>query len=201
MRARMALMLNSVTVEIREIVLKHKPESMITFSPKGTVPILIINDDIVIDESRDIMDFTISQSEQPVLISPCQQQLALIDTNDTSFKTHLDHYKYFDRFPELTQQQHREKGESFLQLIEEKLGEHTYLFGQEITYADIAIFPFIRQFAHVDKAWFGQANYPNLQRWLAYFLTSEAFLSVMKKFAPWQESDEAIYFPSQDKQP
>jgi len=198
MRARMALVLNQMSVEIREIILKHKPPSMLEFSPKGTVPVLIINNELVIDESREIMDYSISHSLCPVLTNPCQEQLALINTNDTTFKAHLDHYKYADRFLEFTQQEHRNKGEVFLHVLEHKLEEQPYLFGQNLSYADIAIFPFIRQFAHVDKTWFEQANYPNLQRWLTHFLTSAAFDTVMNKLPPWQESDNVVHFPPQD---
>jgi len=194
MRARMALMLNQVTVEIREIILKHKPPSMLLASPKGTVPVLI-NEGNVIDESRDIIDFSISQSQSPAFELPNEQQLALIDTNDNEFKSNLDRYKYHDRFVEKTQQQHRQAGEVFLQQLEDKLTNSLYLFGDKFSYADIAIFPFIRQFAHVDKSWFEQADYPHLQRWLNAFLISPAFVTVMQKLPLWQEGDVAIYFP------
>jgi len=194
MRARMALMLNQVTVEIREIILKSKPTSMIEASPKGTVPVLINGKD-VIDESRDIIDFSIVQSRSPAFELPNEQQLALIEMNDNVFKTNLDKYKYFDRFIEKTQQEHRQAGEVFLQTLENMLNHQPYLFGETLTYADIAIFPFIRQFAHVDKAWFEQASYPNLQCWLNDFLISPAFVTVMKKLPLWQENDDVTYFP------
>lgn len=197
MRARMALLLNQVTVEIREIILKHKPLSMLAYSPKGTVPVLIIGDGVVVDESREIMDFSVEQSPQPVIHRPCPQQLALIDINDNTFKAHLDKYKYFERFPEFSQQEYRQQGEVFLQQLEEQLVGHPYLFGQEPSYADIAIFPFVRQFAHVNKSWFEQANYPHIQHWLNTFLTSHAFVTVMNKLPLWQEDDDTTYFPPQ----
>jgi glutathione S-transferase len=195
MRARMALMLNKIMVEIREIELKHKPISMLNYSPKGTVPVLIINSDIVVDESRDIMDFSVEQSDQPAFSRPCQQQLALIETNDNTFKAHLDKYKYFERFPQFSQQDYRRLGEVFLQQLEKQLNDNQYLFGPTLSYADIAIFPFVRQFAHVDKVWFEQAYYPNIQRWLNEFLTSNAFFTVMKKLPPWQNGNATTYFP------
>jgi glutathione S-transferase len=195
MRARMALMLNKITVEIREIELKHKPISMLNHSPKGTVPVLIINSDIVVDESRDIMDFAIKQSHQPTFSPPCKQQLTLIEANDTTFKAHLDKYKYFDRFPQFSQQDYRQQGEEFLQKLEKRLVENQYLFDHKLSYADIAIFPFVRQFAHVDKLWFEQAHYPNIQRWLNDFLTSHTFITVMKKLPAWQDGAATTYFP------
>ena len=200
MRARMALLLNKVTVEIREVVLKSKPDSLLTASPKGTVPVLI-NGDVVIDESRDIIDFSIAKSQSPCIELPNEQQLALVLLNDNTFKANLDKYKYFDRFIEKTQQEHRQAGEVFLQQLEERLTSNPYLFGNELSYADIAIFPFVRQFAHVDKLWFEQANYPHLQRWLNDFLISPAFVDVMKKLPAWQDGDAVTYFPMQSDLP
>ena len=196
MRARMALLLNKVTVEIREVVLKNKPDSLLSASPKGTVPVLI-NGDVVIDESRDIIDFSIAQSQCPCIAFPSEQQLALVLLNDNTFKANLDKYKYFDRFIEKTQQEHRQAGGVFLQQLEDKLTNSPYLFGNELSYADIAIFPFVRQFAHVDKLWFEQANYPQVQRWLNDFLISPAFIDVMKKLPAWQDGDAVTYFPLQ----
>lgn len=194
MRARMALVLNNFSVEIREVVLKNKPASLIQASPKGTVPVLIAGESVV-DESRDIMNFSIKQSQAPALELPNESQLALIEINDHVFKSNLDKYKYFDRFPEKTQTQHREAGEVFLQQLEQKLSNSSYLWGEQVSYADIAIFPFIRQFAHVDKAWFEQASYPHLQRWLQGFLASPEFVMVMNKLPPWQAGDDSTYFP------
>lgn len=201
MRARMALMLNQVTVEIREIILKNKPQAMLIASPKGTVPVLIKPSGEVIDESIDIINFSINESLSPVLNLPNKAQLTLIQTNDTTFKSNLDKYKYSDRFPEFTQQEYRQQGEVFLQTLEDMLSNQLYLFGDTFTYADIAIFPFIRQFAHVDKSWFEQANYPHVQRWLNEFLVSSAFVTVMKKLPLWQEGDAVTYFPLFDFSP
>lgn len=195
MRARMALLLNGVTVEIREIVLKNKPQSMLDCSPKGTVPVLVLEDGTVIDESRDIMDFSLRNSNTTAFREASAPEITLINTNDTVFKTHLDKYKYADRFPEFDQQDYRQQGEVFLQQLENMLNGQDFLFGDSVTYADIAIFPFIRQFAHVDKLWFDSAHYPNLKRWLDGFLQSRAFMNVMKKIPCWQSGDESTYFP------
>ena len=116
----------------------------------------------------------------------------LIDCNDNQFKTHLDHYKYWDRYPAQSQQDYRAQAEEFLVQLESLLGCHKYLLADRITLADIALFPFIRQFAFVDKAWFDRAPYPRLQAWLEEFLQSALFAAAMKKLPPWQEGDKAV---------
>ncbi len=195
MRARMAILLNNITVELREVVLRDKPPSLLCYSPKGTVPVLVDNGSVV-DESREIIDWSIAESKAPVISPATEQQQRLIDHNDNVFKSHLDKYKYFDRHPQYPQSHYREQGEQFLAQLEEKLSNQPYLFGQHISYADIAIFPFIRQFAGVENGWLAASRYRQVKRWLDGFLQSEAFKQTMKKFAKWQENDEAIFFPS-----
>jgi len=116
--------------------------------------------------------------------------------NDYSFKTDLDHYKYADRYPEHPLEYYRSLGEEYLQDLEDALSDSRYLLGEKISIADIATFPFIRQFAFVDKAWFDQAPYPKLQVWLQTFLSSSLFDSIMVKFPAWKQGDEAIIFPA-----
>jgi len=116
--------------------------------------------------------------------------------NDYSFKTDLDHYKYADRYPEHPLEYYRSLGEEYLQDLEDALTESRYLLGEKISIADIAIFPFIRQFAFVDKVWFDQAPYPRLQVWLQTFLDSSLFDSIMLKLPAWKQGDEAVIFPA-----
>lgn len=185
----MALQYASVNVELREVLLRDKPVAMLEASAKGTVPVLVLPDGRVIDESYDVMRWALAKSDPD---SWWQQDLEpetdeLVNENDFVFKQHLDRYKYADRHPEQPQSYYRGKAERFLQLLEQKLTLNTYLLTGQPTFADIAVFPFIRQFAFVDKAWFDQAPYLKLQGWLQAFLDSELFLSVMTKFPRWEE--------------
>ena len=179
MRARMALKLAGIDVEIREISLRDKPAHMLQVSPKATVPVLVLQDGIVIEQSLDIMHWALQQhalsANTPAVAD------ALILENDTAFKQALDAYKYPERYPSKTQIEHRAEGEVFLQKLENLLFENVYLFSATPSLADIATFPFIRQFAAVDTAWFETASYPKLQAWLNRLVESELFISVMEK--------------------
>ncbi len=187
MRARLAIVLAELKVELREIVLKNKPAQMLAISPKGTVPVLeLVETDgssrRVIEESRDILQWALEQHDpQAVLdVEPASAQ-ALIEQNDNEFKHWLDRYKYSDRYPELSQLEYRERGELFLQVLETLLAKHRYLLGDTISSADIGIMPFVRQFAHVDQEVFYQLPYPHLQQWLRDWLQHPAFQQVMVK--------------------
>ncbi len=179
MRARMALKLAGIEVEIREISLREKPAHLLEISPKATVPVLVLPEGKVIDESIEIMLFALKQhSLQANIHAPFR---ALILENDNSFKQALDAYKYPERHKKLTQQQHRVQGEVFLQKLESLLEKNNYLFGTTPSLADMAIFPFIRQFVAVDAAWFEAAPYPKLRAWLKGWVESDLFKSVMTK--------------------
>lgn len=179
MRARMALKLANVEVEIREISLRDKPTHMLQVSPKATVPVLILQDGSVIDESINIMLFALKEHALGANIHAGIAELIL--ENDTQFKLALDTYKYPERHPSKTQIEHRADGEVFLQKLENLLQEKPYLFGNNFSLADIAIFPFIRQFAAVDSEWFEAALYPKLRAWLKNWVESELFKSIMTK--------------------
>ena len=201
MRARLAIVLAELKVELREIVLKNKPAQMLAISPKGTVPVLeLVETDgssrRVIEESRDILQWALEQHDpQAVLdVEPASAQ-ALIEQNDNEFKHWLDRYKYSDRYPELSQLEYRERGELFLQVLETLLAKHRYLLGDTISSADIGIIPFVRQFAHVDQEVFYQLPYPHLQQWLRDWLQHPAFQQVMVKLPAWQEGDPLVVFP------
>jgi len=186
----MALNYADIPVQHREIELKAKPRSMLQASAKGTVPVLVLPDGRVIDESAVVMRWALGQRDPDTwwrgeLEHDCS---SLVDENDFVFKKHLDHYKYADRYPEQPQSFYRDEAEIFLQLLENKLEIQNYLLAEQSTFADVAIFPFVRQFAFVDKGWFDQAPYPRLQAWLQTFLDSDLFLSVMTKFPTWREA-------------
>ena len=190
-RARMAIAYASITLEMREVALANKPAAMLAISPKGTVPVLQLSDR-VIDESVEVMRWALSQSdpENWLALDSQQEQSTLIEENDNEFKGWLDKYKYWDRYPEQSQQDYRIKAENFLSTLELRLQQNSYLLGDNICMADIAIFPFIRQFAFVDKPWFDDADYPLVQRWLNQFLQSKLFEQVMEKHALWQQPDD-----------
>ncbi len=199
MRARLGIYLAQKPVNLREIVLKHKPAAMLALSPKGTVPVLILQNGVVIEESFEIMCWALSQHDPKDLLlannsNKQEAAKALIEYNDQVFKSWLDKYKYADRFPEHSQQHYRQQGELYIQQLESLLDKQPQLLGQTPSIADYAIYPFIRQFAHVDKAWFEQSAYKNVQLWLANHLQSEAFTTIMQKFPTWLESQQEFVF-------
>lgn len=197
MRARLGLLFADLTVELREVVLKNKPATMLAISPKGTVPVLQFVDGSVIEESIEIIMWALEQQDPQGLLDSnvLHEATALIEQNDTSFKYWLNRYKYADRYLDMTQTDYREQGEVFLKVLETLLTKHTFLLGDSVTIADICILPFIRQFAHVDRAVFYNLPYPNLQLWLQSWLDHPFFIQAMTKFAPWQEDDEVVIFP------
>ncbi|MFJ2285251.1 glutathione S-transferase [Pseudomonas iridis] len=181
MRARMALRYCGVPVEIVEVSLKAKPAEMLAISPKGTVPVLDA-DGQVIDESLEIMRWALAQNDpQDWLLSGDARVAELIEANDQVFKVHLNRYKYAERYPEQPMEVYRAEGEMFLRRLEELLEGCDYLLTDHPSLADIALLPFVRQFAHVDREWFAQTPYVRLQAWLQRFLESELFTSIMKK--------------------
>lgn len=185
MRARMAVAYSGVPVELIEVSLKAKPPEMLERSPKGTVPVLVL-DDQVLEQSLDIMRWALAQHDPDdwsMASDPeAQRQIAdLIAENDTGFKTDLDHYKYAVRHPEFTQAEYRARGEVFLNKLEGLLSDRDFLVTDHLTLADIALAPFVRQFCGVDPDGFWQAPYPRLQAWLAGFLESGLFKQAMKK--------------------
>jgi len=182
MRARMALKYADISVEIREITLKDKPFEMLAVSPKGTVPVLVLQDGRVLEQSLEIMHWALQQYDGAAWLpadSVLMQQL--ITENDVNFKQALDKYKYASRFPEQSTEVYRTQAEVFLRKLELLLGQSQYLLKDEVCLADIAIFPFIRQFAAVDPAWFEVATYPKVSAWLNKLVASDLFADIMQK--------------------
>ena len=181
MRARMALRYSAVPVEIVEVSLKAKPAEMLAISPKGTVPVLDAGGQ-VIDESLEIMRWALAQNDPDNWLLGGDSRIAeLIEANDQVFKIHLNRYKYAERYPEQPMEVYRAEGALFLQKLDELLEGRDYLLSNHPSLADIALLPFVRQFAHVDRDWFAQTPYVRLQAWLQRFLESELFTGIMKK--------------------
>jgi len=197
MRARMTLCRGIIAVDLREVSLRAKPRAMLAISDSATVPVLQLPDQSVLNESLDIMHWALAQSDPDQWLDSSSSALSadLIAENDCSFKADLDRYKYWDRFPAESQQDYRGAAEVFLRKLETLLADNPYLLGQTVGITDIAIFPFIRQFAFVDKDWFDQAPYPRLQQWLAGFLSSPLFAQAMVKYPVWEEGNETLVFP------
>lgn len=202
MRARYTIAMLGVSVELREVVLKNKPIELLELGGRSTVPQLVDGGQRY-PESLDIMFWALRRSEEreiaeslwPSDVKHQSNIMAWIRFNDHCFKPWLDRYKYADRYPEHSESYYREKGERFLKRMDNRLSKQTYLRGDEITLADIAVFPFIRQFAGVHSKWFEESSYPALRRWLNALLEGELFQRIMVKYPAWQSQQEPTYFP------
>jgi glutathione S-transferase len=205
MRARMAISYSAIAVEFREVELRDMPTSLLACSPKGTVPVLVLPDGAVLEESRDIIDWALAKNDPDGWLPgpddlPGVQFKQLMDTCDTSFKQQLDHYKYAERYPKHSADYYRSQGEVFLAQLQQRLQSADWLCGDRMTVADVSIFPFVRQFANVDKAWFEEAADQRLQTWLDSLLCSALFTGVMDKYPQWHEGDAPVMFPPANTQ-
>lgn len=191
----MALRIAGVAVELREVKLADKPHELIEASPKATVPVLVLSDGSVVDESIAVMRWALSQNDPENWLGGDDGEL--IERNDGPFKHHLDRYKYPNRYedePDHGTIDHRAEGLAILRDLDHRLANKGQLCGDKRSLADIALFPFIRQFANTDRKWFDEQDLPNLQAWLEGHLKSNLFKSVMPKFDPWKPEDEPILF-------
>ncbi|WP_319411446.1 glutathione S-transferase [uncultured Cohaesibacter sp.] len=200
MRARMGLFASGTIVEIREIVLRGKPAHMLEISPKGTVPVLLLPDGTVIDESLEIMLWALKQNDPHEWLTPesgsIQDALALIEELDGSFKHHLDRYKYSSRFENADEVVHRAMAMVALAPLQARLELSPHLFGGRPCLADIAIFPFVRQFANTDRDWFDSNAPVALRKWLVGHESSDLFVNIFSKWPTWQEGDPVTLFPA-----
>jgi len=195
-RARLAISYAQQQLMLREVDLKAKPQQMLALSPQGTVPVLQLGNSEVLDESLDIMVWALEANDPDGwLQGNLTEMLSLIDKNDFEFKGWLDKYKYADRYPSYPACYYRTMAEEFLMILENRLNSSCYLLSEKISLADMAIFPFIRQFAAVDKDYFQQSPYPCLKIWLNNFNDSALFKSVMNSYPIWLESTTEITFP------
>ena len=194
----MALSASETKIELREILLKDRPQSLYDISSKGTVPVLKVSDNHIIDESLQIMIWAISQSKLNwISVSP-EDQYKLINTNDTDFKFWLNRYKYSERFPEESFEYYQNKCKQILSSYDQILDYNKYFFSKKIQLADIAVFPLIRQCEHVDSNWF-KNTFPNLNRWFHNIKSSDLFLSVMNKYDVWNQKDAGIILQFQSE--
>jgi len=199
MRARYTLVYSNIKCILREVDLKNKPDALLKASPKGTVPVLHLPDGQIIDQSLDIIYYALKQNDPQGIgnIDPEDQSVIdrLIDKNDKVFAPLLNKYKYFTRHPEETQSSYREQIElHFLQQMNTQLELFPYLIGQKLSVADIAIFPFIRQFTLVDPDWSLSLHYKSLAAWLEKFTKDPSFEIIMQKNLPWVPGDPEIIF-------
>jgi len=191
MRARLALNVSGAEYEHREILLRDKPAAMLAASPKATVPVLILADGRVIDESFDIMLWALKKNDPQSWLAPGLENMQpLIETITGDFKHHLDRYKYASRYAQTGRDtvdlSHRDAACDILGQFETILTTSPYLMGETPSFADYAIFPFIRQFANVQRTWWDAPQFPHLHAWLEGFLTSDIFTTIMSKYPVWQ---------------
>lgn len=201
MRARMAVVASGETCVLREVVLRDKPAEMLAASPKGTVPVLVLPENRVIDESYAIMKWLLGRNDPDAWLVPSAGSLADIDnlvaTNDGAFKQHLDRYKYPSRYDGVDPMHHRAEGLRILRQLDGRLADHAYLFGPRFSLADAAIAPFVRQFANTDRDWFDDQDIPDLHRWLNDILGAPVFTRVMDKYDQWRPGDDVRIFPDE----
>lgn len=203
MRARMAITVSNQKVLLREVVLRDKPASMMEVSAKGTVPVLMLPGGEIIEESHDVMTWALNKHDPENWLLPkvgtFTDMQNLIAECDGSFKHHLDRFKYATRYEDADPDVHRTEAGRFLSGLDTRLKESEYLFGNTLSLADIAIFPFVRQFAGAAGLWFSSDRFPNLQPWLERHVTSDLFKSIMKKYPQWQQGDVEPVFPEQSQ--
>ena len=192
----MAIYTSQQKCEIREVLLKDKPPSMLGYSSKGTVPVLVLQSGNVIDESLDVIDWALNLNDPYnwKRSKDLQKTKELIEINDGDFKFHLDRYKYSKRYENEDPNFHKEKCLTFIKMINEELKDSKYIYDNEISYIDISLLPFIRQFRIADNEWFDELPYENVKSWLSNFLNSELLKSIMYKYDLWKEGDEVTIF-------
>ncbi|MCA8868643.1 MAG: glutathione S-transferase [Rhodobacteraceae bacterium] len=199
MRARLAIAASGVGCELREVVLRDKPPDLLAASFKATVPVLV-NPPQIIEESLDIMLWALNRNDPFGWLAADAEMGAdlwrLIEEADGGFKTSLDRYKYASRYDGAVPQAERDKAAEFLAGLDQRLANNRYLTGETESLADMAILPFVRQFSLVDKDWFDARPWPCLHIWLARFLQSELFASVMRKYPKWRAGDPVTRFPA-----
>lgn len=199
MRARLALAVSGSQVELREVLLREKPPELLEVSPKGTVPVLVLPDQ-VLEHSLDIMLWALQRNDAEQWLRPehadLETMLELIAECDNSFKPQLDRYKYPERYAGVDAVHHRDVGAQWLQGLEQRLQRHGgYLFGSRAALADWAIGPFVRQFAHTDIEWFAAQPWPRLLSWLQGLLESALFDRIMGKYPRWKSGAPGEAFP------
>ncbi|MFT6916832.1 MAG: glutathione S-transferase [Motiliproteus sp.] len=201
MRARLAILLAQQTVSIRAVDLKNKPAELLVASPKGTVPVLVLDPDVdlakppVIDESLEIMLWALQRNDPEDLLyahtpAALTEMLAIIAENDNDFKPRLERYKHAKRFHDDTQERYRLECEPFVQRLEQRLARHTFFMGSTPSLLDYALLPFIRQFSRVNRQLYLRGPYSHLERWLKQHLQSRLFSKAMTQYPLWSDDRE-----------
>jgi glutathione S-transferase len=193
----MALKYAGLKIILREVDLADLPAEALAVSPHATVPSLVIGENQYMDESWDIVKWAVLQNDPENWLGNNSEYLVeaemLVETNDYSFKEDLDHYKYADRYPEHPMEYYRQRGEEFIEELNDMLEQNTFLLAEHLTIADIAVFPFIRQFAMVDLDWFNKSPYKKLQHWLDFMLATEWFGEAIRKHEIWKPGSKDVY--------
>lgn len=189
MRARLALAHAGLACELREINLRNKPQALLDASAKGTVPVLILPNGTVIDQSLDVMLHALQVNDPDGWLAPTQgslaDMLALIERNDSFFKTALDRCKYPERYTAEAVNQAQTDAITWLAALDEQLADTGYLFGLNPSLADMALRPFVRQFARIDEAQWAEQPWPHLQDWLQRWIDSALFAEIMETYPGW----------------
>ena len=197
-RARLALCQAGVPVELREVDLRRKPAALLAVSPAATVPVLDGGPGAVLVQSLDIMRWALARNDRDHWLTRGDAAFNqhLVDTNDGAFKRALDHYKYANRHPQRSQADYRDDAVACLIApLESVLAKAAYLGGDGPCWADVAVFPFVRQFAAVDATWWHDARWPATRRWLQGWQESALFASCMHRYAVWQPGGVPVRFP------
>ena len=192
MRARLALLSAQIPVILREVSLKNKPLELLAISEKATVPCLQTSEK-VIPESLEIMYWALSQNDPQNLLNMPTVGYDLIEYNDGPFKSSLDRTKYRSRYEDVRLEVELTIAKGFLDQLNSLLNSE-FLCGDKMSLADLALLPFIRQYAFIDKIWFDKQEWNNVNRWLTSFLISNNFAKIQKKFPIWQSDDRPVIF-------
>ena len=202
MRARMALAASGAEVMLREVLLKDKPAELLAASPKATVPVLVLSDGRVLEESLDVMQWALEYRDPLGWLDGVALDSDWISECDGDFKHWLDRYKYAERHPEHSAEDYRKSAEGFIQKLEDQLSVSDWMGGDAANAVDVALFPFIRQFAGVDPSWWQNAPYPSVRRWLENWLNSALFSAIMIKYPRWEFGQpEELFPPDPDHDP
>ena len=194
MRARLSLVISKTRVELREVYLKEKPKEFLVSSVSATVPCMVTQEKII-DESLDIMLWVLKKNDPQNWLKMPKIGFDLIKENDGPFKHYLDKTKYHSRYPEINPEESRKKASVFLIKLE-NIMDNNYLFGNDPSLADMAILPFVRQFANTDFEWFEKQNWPNVKKWLNTFISSEIFNRIQIKYDKWSNLSKPQFFPN-----
>ncbi len=204
MRARIAIFKAKQTVLLRDLVLSNKPTEMLKASPKGTVPVIVLKNGEVIEESLEVMLWALNETDPEDLLHRSNEQmltemLTLINDFDSEFKTRLEQYKCAKRYQETNVTECREACEQYIEKLEQRLNQHGFLMSNKESLVDIALLPFIRQFARIERQWYLQSPYPKVRQWLNGYLQSPMFTKVMAKYPLWLDNHEEVLFTAEHK--